>query len=282
MWFLPTAFAYFSSCMVWRCLLICADIRRTPAFEVRPRDEIRVHCIYESMTRTTTTYYGEATADEMCFGFLSYYPAVPKFTYCGQWRSVDECSNEAGYICDFEKAEPLWGTLEYVCAKGCSSACIEVLNHVNTTGCMSGDAGKYLLESYPELQQVVYLQQLCDPDSPPVPICDLEKAEPLWETLQYVCAKGCSSACIEVLNHVNTTGCMSGDAGKYLLESYPELQQVIYLQQLCAAAVSPPESHTTAQVPMPTDATASNQFALKPLWPATLLAMTMSLVIHFV
>jgi len=137
------------------------DIRRTPAFEFRPGDEIRVHCIYQSLTRSDTTYYGEATSDEMCFGFLTYYPAVPKFTYCGQWRTVDECSNEAGFICDLEKADPLWETLEYTCADGCSCACIESLKHLNTTGCMRGDALKYMLRWYPELQQVADLQKAC-------------------------------------------------------------------------------------------------------------------------
>jgi len=132
-----------------------------PAFELRPGDEIRVHCVYQSLSRTETTYYGEATSDEMCFGMFAYYPAVENFTYCGQWRTVDECTNEDGYVCDLAMADPLWKALEYTCAGGCSCACKEVLYHVNTTGCMSGDAGEYLLKWYPELQQVVDLQNWC-------------------------------------------------------------------------------------------------------------------------
>jgi len=149
-------------------LLICAayDIRLTPAFELRPGDEIRVHCVYQSLKRTDTTSYGQATSDEMCFGFFSYYPAVSEFTYCGQWRTVDECSNEAGYICDLEKADPLWNTLEYMCADGCSCGCVEALKHVNTTGCMTGDAGKYLQDWYPELLHVAALQKHCVVDQP--------------------------------------------------------------------------------------------------------------------
>jgi len=136
-------------------------IRSTPALEFRPGDEIRVHCVYASLSRTATTYYGQATSDEMCFGIVTYYPAVPKFTYCGQWRTVDECSNDAGYVCDLKKANALWEVLQYTCAQGCSCACRETLKHVNTTGCMSGDAGQYLLKWYRELQQVIDLQHLC-------------------------------------------------------------------------------------------------------------------------
>ena len=77
-------------------------IRQTPAFELQPGDEIRVECVYESLTRNETTFYGDGTSDEMCFGIMSYYPAVSEFTYCGQWRQIDECSNEDGYICDFQ------------------------------------------------------------------------------------------------------------------------------------------------------------------------------------
>ena len=157
------------------------DVRMSPAFELRAGDEIRMHCVYQSLTRTDTTFYGEATSDEMCFGLLMYYPAVSEFTYCGQWRAVDECSNEAGgYICDFEKADPLWDTLQYLCAGGCSSGCVEALKHLNTTGCMSGDAGEYLLHWYPELQHVVNLQRRCVVKHPVKPVSNQAALQPFW------------------------------------------------------------------------------------------------------
>lgn len=35
------------------------------------------HCVYDSTSRSSTTYGGDATDDEMCIGFFLYYPAVP-------------------------------------------------------------------------------------------------------------------------------------------------------------------------------------------------------------
>ena len=45
-----------------------------PPVMLYPGDEIRTKCIYDTTKRTTTTYYGDGTFDEMCFGFIHYYP----------------------------------------------------------------------------------------------------------------------------------------------------------------------------------------------------------------
>jgi len=150
------------TCSYWINRAAITVFSFSPAFELLPGDEIAVRCEFQSLTQTQTTYYGEATSDEMCFGIMAYYPAVPKFTYCGQWRTVGECSNEAAYVCDLEQANVLWSALEYVCADAsCSDACTETLRLLIATGCMSDDAGKYLLSWYPELQQVYDLQNFC-------------------------------------------------------------------------------------------------------------------------
>ena len=137
------------------------DVRRTPALEVRPGDEIRVQCVYQSLTRTETTFYGPTKSDEMCAGMLAYYPAVPTFTYCGQWRTVDYCTNTAGHKCNFSAADPLWNAVEPSCVNGCSDACIEKLKDLNSTRCLTGDTGKYLQPWFPQLPQIVDLQKRC-------------------------------------------------------------------------------------------------------------------------
>ena len=45
-----------------------------PPVVLQPNDELRTTCIYDTTSRTKTTYYGDGTYDEMCFGFVSYYP----------------------------------------------------------------------------------------------------------------------------------------------------------------------------------------------------------------
>eukprot|EP00004_Rigifila_ramosa_P007335 TRINITY_DN182_c0_g1_i3.p1 TRINITY_DN182_c0_g1~~TRINITY_DN182_c0_g1_i3.p1 ORF type:complete len:568 (-),score=136.72 TRINITY_DN182_c0_g1_i3:17-1675(-) len=52
-----------------------------------PGDRMIMHCVYDTTERTTTTVGGEGTDNEMCFGFLTYYPANPDLaTYCGDIR----------------------------------------------------------------------------------------------------------------------------------------------------------------------------------------------------
>lgn len=41
---------------------------------ILPGDEIKVTCVYNTMDRTSFTYGGESTHDEMCLDFLWYYP----------------------------------------------------------------------------------------------------------------------------------------------------------------------------------------------------------------
>jgi hypothetical protein len=44
--------------------------------EIQPGDEIVNHCIYDSSERTTTTYGGPGTGDEMCWNSMVYYPKM--------------------------------------------------------------------------------------------------------------------------------------------------------------------------------------------------------------
>ena len=46
----------------------------TTPIEVRPGDELRTKCYFNSQSRNTTTVWGESTQQEMCFGILYYYP----------------------------------------------------------------------------------------------------------------------------------------------------------------------------------------------------------------
>jgi len=61
-------------------------------YVIKPGDELRTHCIYNSRNRANATAFGSASEDEMCMNFLTYYPAleieniageVAAFEYCG-------------------------------------------------------------------------------------------------------------------------------------------------------------------------------------------------------
>ena len=50
--------------------------RYNPPVILSPGDELRTTCVYDTTKRKTTTYYGDGTYDEMCFGFVQYYPKI--------------------------------------------------------------------------------------------------------------------------------------------------------------------------------------------------------------
>jgi len=49
---------------------------------IKAGDSLRVHCVYNSMGRNTTTNFGISTYNEMCFALLLYYPKIPNYSFC--------------------------------------------------------------------------------------------------------------------------------------------------------------------------------------------------------
>lgn len=71
--------------------------RYTTAIEVMPGDEIVTSCTFKSLSRSKTTFYGDATSDEMCFGFLAYYPADNlHLPICTAWKEISTCGWSSG------------------------------------------------------------------------------------------------------------------------------------------------------------------------------------------
>lgn len=73
------------------------------AIEVRPGDEIKTTCIYNSTTRDITTRAGMGYNDEMCFGFLTFYPksaVTSGATLCTAWKTIPFCQFELGLLDD--------------------------------------------------------------------------------------------------------------------------------------------------------------------------------------
>lgn len=79
-------------------------------FEVRPGDELRTTCRYNSMSRTKTTVWGDSTQQEMCYGFLYYYPAQAlRDDDCVSFRGFIDCDNSTLNGCNPKK---FWGEIE--------------------------------------------------------------------------------------------------------------------------------------------------------------------------
>mmetsp|Transcript_30082 Transcript_30082/g.33604 ORF Transcript_30082/g.33604 Transcript_30082/m.33604 type:complete len:436 (-) Transcript_30082:34-1341(-) len=54
---------------------------------IKKNDELTVHCVYDSTSKTNTTFEGEGTNQEMCITMLAYYPKVDSI-YCGSKGEV--------------------------------------------------------------------------------------------------------------------------------------------------------------------------------------------------
>jgi Copper type II ascorbate-dependent monooxygenase, C-terminal domain len=127
---------------------------------MQPGDEIRVDCTYQSLGRNTSTKYGESTSDEMCYGFITYYPSADKFTLCNQWRTVNICSN-VPLQCDISSFYEMSATIYDTCGLNtCSKQCKLTVATLMSTGCVTGDMGRYFLTFSSNL--MLYLFYLVD------------------------------------------------------------------------------------------------------------------------
>lgn len=82
-----------------------------PPIEIRPGDEVRLTCTFDSLTgdrnRNQSLYFGEGSNAEMCYAFVTYFPNVQNFDQCLQFDEFDmNCIDpNKPYMggCDFRK-----------------------------------------------------------------------------------------------------------------------------------------------------------------------------------
>lgn len=67
-------------------------------FQVLPGDEIATTCKYSSLSKKRHVYFGEGTSDEMCFAFLTVYPAdaLPFTMSCSSIGPLSPCDLHNG------------------------------------------------------------------------------------------------------------------------------------------------------------------------------------------
>ncbi|XP_041368429.1 uncharacterized protein LOC121382865 [Gigantopelta aegis] len=71
---------------------------------ILPGDHLKTTCVYRSLSKKQTTYYGEGSYDEMCFGLFTVYPKQNVTESCTTWKDVS--------MCDFSpKALDCWAVI---------------------------------------------------------------------------------------------------------------------------------------------------------------------------
>ncbi|XP_053381030.1 uncharacterized protein LOC123555574 isoform X2 [Mercenaria mercenaria] len=121
--------------------------------DVYPGDELRTTCVFKSTSREATTYYGDETNDEMCYSFLSYFPAENVRTSCSSWKNISVCDFEDGTIqgCDLSSLRldnpetmQIISTVTKKCMPGlCKAECLMYVRDVKKMPCFKGDVDIY-------------------------------------------------------------------------------------------------------------------------------------------
>ncbi|XP_059152473.1 DBH-like monooxygenase protein 1 [Physella acuta] len=125
-----------------------------------PGDEIVTTCTYTTAKLDHSVLQGEATSEEMCFGFLSYYPKEnvnnrlcttggPDFSYCDQAQWVGRgCPNwHDFYSADVIKSSELYQGLVANCKPftPCLQECVQfIVQATQSSACLQGDNFKFI------------------------------------------------------------------------------------------------------------------------------------------
>lgn len=129
--------------------------------QFQPGDELRVNCVYQSTDVNYTTSAGPFPSNELCYGFVGFYPAIDSFTTCGQWQDVEVCSND-GIRCDTTTFNILSNRLSQVCVEDpCPISCQVLLEGIRDTGCLTGSIGQYI-STFPGVNSINYLARRCN------------------------------------------------------------------------------------------------------------------------
>lgn len=125
--------------------------------ELQPGDELKTTCVFKTTSKLNYTYYGQGTNDEMCFGFLTFYPAKNvKRKFCTSWKSIPVCELIAPIVrgCQTAKftnlSNPEFTEMRTAVKDHCSTnhtcleKCKDHLTIISSHPCMDGDVGKYI------------------------------------------------------------------------------------------------------------------------------------------
>lgn len=140
--------------------------RLDPPVELHPGDEIRTTCVFRRPTSGSPVCYGDGTSDEMCFGFLTYFPLQSTLVqpWCTSRRSLISCERTLPDFWDnpiqgcrwkdfirppSKEAISIVKTVLQACYPDkqlrCSQKCREKLQETKKHPCFVGDIGYYIV-----------------------------------------------------------------------------------------------------------------------------------------
>ncbi|KAK7088971.1 putative DBH-like monooxygenase protein 2 [Littorina saxatilis] len=94
---------------------------------IEPGDELQTYCTYKSLSRDKTTLFGASTYDEMCFSYLTFFPAENiTDSSCIQWQDTD--------LCDVTGNDCFDGSLFNTSHPNTSAMIEKILAHCNPYG----------------------------------------------------------------------------------------------------------------------------------------------------
>ena len=152
--------------------------------EVFPGDEIRTKCVFKSTSKSVTTFQGDATSDEMCFGFLTVHPITNiRYTNCLSWNNIsafklwnqnaviDGCDRRVFSNYTHPDMARLYQQIETRCQplSKCLEECKEVVKEFQRHPCMQGSLGE-VFTSYARTSESVEVLRFYSK----VQSCDLE------------------------------------------------------------------------------------------------------------
>lgn len=156
-----------------------------PPVEMRPGDELRTTCTYKSSHRDKTVYFGQGTQDEMCYGFITYYPSKNiRAGLCMNWKSVQRCQRYLpkfhGLIgsCEWRQllnvsnpvTQKLFGNMQEQCPnydkeRQCTEKCAKVAAMAKQHPCLQdddiGDFIRFKLATHPKGKVLVDMLKKC-------------------------------------------------------------------------------------------------------------------------
>ncbi|XP_048748779.1 tyramine beta-hydroxylase-like [Ostrea edulis] len=133
-------------------------IEYSTAIQVLPGDEIRTKCVFKSSSKSVTTFKGDATSDEMCFGFLTLHPITNvRHSFCTTWKNISEMQmyNTENYkncnINEFHNPfhpsmTKLYQQVDSHCLplSHCLEECKEAVKEFKRHPCMQGDMAELM------------------------------------------------------------------------------------------------------------------------------------------
>ncbi|PVD26338.1 hypothetical protein C0Q70_14009 [Pomacea canaliculata] len=78
---------------------------------IQPGDTIRTTCHFKSSDKSVTTFQGENTSDEMCYGFITYFPveSVPGKACLSPWKGYMDCDPSTQFGCSSQERKKFSG-----------------------------------------------------------------------------------------------------------------------------------------------------------------------------